>query len=75
MTNFNNCSVLNISQCLQVFTAVKILHACLNNQLVYILYDMSETPKEVTDVGEKCFLCSENRTNNDRLFVFERRCP
>jgi hypothetical protein len=33
---------------------------------------MSKTPKKVTDVGEKCFLYSENRTNNDRLFVFGR---
>jgi hypothetical protein len=31
---------------------------------------MSETPKKVTNVGEKCFLCSENKTNNNRLFVF-----
>jgi hypothetical protein len=33
---------------------------------------MSETPKKVSDVGEKCFLYSENRTNNHRLFVLGR---
>jgi hypothetical protein len=33
---------------------------------------MSETTKKVTDDGEKCFLYSENRTNNDRLFVLGR---
>jgi hypothetical protein len=31
---------------------------------------MSETPKKVTNVSEKCFLCSENKTStNNRLFV------
>ena len=31
---------------------------------------MNETPKKVIDGGQKCFLCSESATSNNRVFIF-----